>query len=305
MGVNASVMQWLLACKRTGCSFADTATLGKQAFLCHPTGFNRIIRAFGLTGDTKSLLAEYKADGDAFFSLLGSQTVTSFDISAFEDADVLHDMNTPIEARFCNRYSVVLDGGSLEHVFNVMQAFKNCLDMVAVGGHFISISVANNAMGHGFYQFSPELYFRILTPENGFSTPSVLLCVDDEIAPIFYAVDDPAHLGHRIELISDRQVYIMAMAEKTACVPVFATFPYQSDYAAAWQDEHQSKRPARKETDDLSHEKNRPRWGHRLPGPLKSILRPFYLRYLGHPEGFYQPFFNRLALSDMAEGRLH
>ena len=60
----------------------------------------------------------------------------------------------------------MIDSGSLEHVFNISQALRNCLEMVESGGHFISIGPANNAMGHGFYQFSPELYFRILSPHK-------------------------------------------------------------------------------------------------------------------------------------------
>jgi len=41
-------------------------------------------------------------------------------------------------------YTTVIDGGSLEHVFNFPQAIANCMNMVAVGGHFIGLSPANN-----------------------------------------------------------------------------------------------------------------------------------------------------------------
>ena len=68
-----------------------------------------------------------------------------------------------------NKYTLVIDGGCLEHIFNFPVAIKNCMEMLQEGGHFIGITPANNLMGHGFYQFSPELYFRIFSKENGFA----------------------------------------------------------------------------------------------------------------------------------------
>lgn len=70
-------------------------------------------------------------------------------------------MNREIPGDFIEKYSMVLDGGSLEHVFNFPVAVRNCMQMLQVGGHYLAITPANNFMGHGFYQFSPELYFSI------------------------------------------------------------------------------------------------------------------------------------------------
>jgi 2-polyprenyl-3-methyl-5-hydroxy-6-metoxy-1,4-benzoquinol methylase len=65
-------------------------------------------------------------------------------------------MNLPISETLRQRYSVVYDGGKLEHVFNQPQALKNCMEMVRVGGYFLQTNTANKFMGHGFWQFSPE-----------------------------------------------------------------------------------------------------------------------------------------------------
>ncbi len=48
-----------------------------------------------------------------------------------------------------------------------------------LGGHFISVTFANNFLGHGFHQFSPELYFRVFCPANGFEVESLMLCEAD------------------------------------------------------------------------------------------------------------------------------
>ena len=40
--------------------------------------------------------------------------------------------------------------------------------MLTVGGSIFVNTPANNMMGHGFYQFSPELMYRIFAEANGF-----------------------------------------------------------------------------------------------------------------------------------------
>ena len=42
------------------------------------------------------------------------------------------------------RYDLVYDGGSIEHVFNLPVALRNCMDMLAVGGHYICNTATNN-----------------------------------------------------------------------------------------------------------------------------------------------------------------
>ena len=96
----------------------------------------------------------------------------SIDASAYENATMVHDMNLPVGDELKQKFSVVIDGGTLEHVFNFPTAIRNCMEMLKVGGHFFAHTMANNFMGHGFYQFSPELFYRVFSPENGFRDAS-------------------------------------------------------------------------------------------------------------------------------------
>ena len=111
--------------------------------------------------DAIAFLRESEGYAEKFFQILGASHITSFDKSDYQVATCLHDMNAPIEGSLKNRFSVVLDSGTLEHVFNFPQAIRNCMEMVKVGGHFIQITVANDFIGHGFYQFTPELMYRV------------------------------------------------------------------------------------------------------------------------------------------------
>ena len=84
----------------------------------------------------------------------------------------------------------MLDSGSLEHVFNFPIAIANCMALTEVGGHFVAITPANNWCGHGFYQFSPELFYRVLCAENGFRVERMIVaeCPDGT----WLEVADPA-----------------------------------------------------------------------------------------------------------------
>src|SRR5262249_48946011 len=92
---------------------------------------------------------------------------------------------------------------------------------------------ANNFMGHGFYQFSPELFYRVFSSKNGYAVENMLLCETDRGAP-WYRVEDPESLGRRVELVNNKPTYIMVVARRVSDVKIFKTTPQQSDYVSLW-----------------------------------------------------------------------
>lgn len=144
-------------------------------------------------------------------------------------------MNKPIPDDLADRFSLLIDGGTMGRVFDLPQAVRNVGKMLKVGGHFLSINGSNNFTGHGFYQFSPELFFRIFSPENGFEVESMILTETNDDA-VWYEVADPAKVGHRVQLINNSRVYLMMRARKISDVEMFVRTPQQSDFRdIAWQ----------------------------------------------------------------------
>jgi hypothetical protein len=94
-------------------------------------------------------------------------------------------------------------------------------------------------MGHGFYQISPELFFRVFNGDNGFELRKIVLfpCVKRD-AP-FYEVRDPAMSNYRTDLISRQPMLLAALARRTAIKAILARPPMQSDYAADWEKHRQ------------------------------------------------------------------
>jgi hypothetical protein len=179
-------------------------------------------------------LEEDRAYSEGFFKFLGSKSIDSLDYSNYEGANVLHDMNLPIPENFKARYQTVLESGSIEHIFNFPVAIANCMEMVAEGGHLIIITPVNNIMGHGFYQFSPEVFYRILNEKNGFEMERMFIF---EYSPEekWYSVEDPKKMKQRVELMNSSATYLCVSAKRTKILPVLVQSPQQSDYEDAWE----------------------------------------------------------------------
>jgi hypothetical protein len=165
--------------------------------------------------------------------LLGASSTESLDINGYEGASILHDLNEPLPAELHARFSVVIDGGTLEHVFNYPAALRCALDAVRLGGHLIVITPINGYVGHGFYQFSPELFYRVLTPANGFQTVCML------IKPPFWrsrwrSVPDPVAVGGRVVWRCAWPTLLYVLAKRVAVVPVLSRPTMQSDYIPVW-----------------------------------------------------------------------
>ena len=65
------------------------------------------------------------------------------DNSDFEDADFIHDLNSvPAPKPLRDRFDVIFNYGTIEHVFHVPNALQNIHDMLKVGGRVIHDVVA-------------------------------------------------------------------------------------------------------------------------------------------------------------------
>jgi len=172
---------------------------------------------------------------ESLFRDLGAKSVDSIDASEFEGATILADLNKPLPADLRRRFSVVFDGGTLEHVFDVATALRSCADLVERGGHYIAVAPANNWPGHGFYQFSPELFFRLLSTEAGFRVRGVFV-FELRAMPRWYLVRDPKAVGARVYWRNQFRTLLVAIAQREALVDLSEFAPQQSDYSSRWID---------------------------------------------------------------------
>jgi len=102
------------------------------------------------------------------FGLLGfsSPNILSMDVSNFEGADVIHDLNVPIDNSLASKFDLVFDGGTIEHVFSTKDALFNMCRLCRIGGmvvHFSPVDFIN----HGFINLNAEI-LRDCYLANGF-----------------------------------------------------------------------------------------------------------------------------------------
>ncbi len=212
MGIDNDGLAFLEFALRSGVDFSSTCTIGRQR-----------VTATGRSGFAEDLLEER----------FGAASVQSLDMSEYEGATLLHDLNSPTVPReLCERFSAVIDGGTLEHVFHATNGLRCLMNLVADGGHLLMINPVDGQAGHGFYQFGPEFYLRSLRPETGFRMRACLLRTGG-VMQRWYEVPDPAELRRRVEPRSRQPSYLYVLAERVGAVPDHLD-AQQSDYERAW-----------------------------------------------------------------------
>lgn len=160
----------------------------------------------------------------------GATCVDSWDYSDYEGASHIADMNKPLNDRL-SAYDTVIDGGSLEHVYNAPQALLNVSELCRDGGQILHILPGNNFCGHGFWQFSPELFFSLYRESNGYAETRVFLASEYR-TDIWYEVVKPEH-GQRANVISFTPTFVLCRTVKAR--KCCHDGVQQSDYIHTWQ----------------------------------------------------------------------
>ena len=91
---------------------------------------------------------------------LGFEDVVRADFSDFQGAELVFDLNqeeTP--TAHIGKYDFVIDGGTIEHVFHLPNSLNHIFRFLKVGGRVFHLSPSSNNIDHGFYMFSPTLFW--------------------------------------------------------------------------------------------------------------------------------------------------
>jgi SAM-dependent methyltransferase len=257
MGVTAPTAEFLAEARGHGVDFGRVLTIGRQASFVGPLRLGAMLRRHGAwpAGETRRSFQRRFRDGppwliDPYLRALGARELHALDVSGYEGADILHDLGEPVPADLDERFDLVLDCGSLEHVFDVPTALASYMRMVRVGGRLVVQTMANNHCGHGFYQFSPEFFFRALSERSGYTVERLQLVEDDldfsrPLAGVSfpfnvargrrYDVADPESVHERVLLRTRVGVSLLVQARRVAAVRPLAGPVHQSDYAAMWE----------------------------------------------------------------------
>jgi hypothetical protein len=222
MGIDYHGFQFLRFAARR-CPLGDVVTIGRQGIYVPEF----VVREhFDLPADYRHGTYCERLVQACF----GARRVDSIDRSDYEGATCILDMNQPLPAVGL-RYDTVIDFGTLEHVYNIAQAFENVAELTKVGGQILHVLPANNFCGHGFWQMSPELFFTLYSEENGYAETRVFLA-DITRFDCWFEVIRPEH-GRRALVETSSPVHVMCRALKVGGASRATV--QQSDYVYQWE----------------------------------------------------------------------
>jgi SAM-dependent methyltransferase len=124
---------------------------------------------------------------------LSPASITAIDLGGSPAAHKL-DLNQPIDIG--QRFDIVHNAGTLEHVFDIAQAFRNIHNLTRPGGFMIHHAPFVGWVDHGFYSLHPTLFWD-LAEANGY-----------RVALMLYAEIDPPLL----ERLDSREA-VLALAK--------------------------------------------------------------------------------------------
>jgi len=181
------------------------------------------------SGDPLALIAPAR-----LLSLLGFSSVRVLDHSAYEGADILHDLNQPIPDELKGCFGVVLNGGTLEHIFHVPNVLANLHHLTRTGGRIIHIAPSSNQIDHGMYSFSPTFFYDYYSANKYLIRKAYLFeCLDWDTPWTVYDYKPGSLDGFQGRIGGGRVLGTFFVAQKTA-ESTCDVIPQQGYYQSAW-----------------------------------------------------------------------
>jgi hypothetical protein len=165
--INLNLLPLLATCFEDVRPGGRILTLGRQTlgFTREALGTAAAAGAFGRSVEITD--SDAPLHQEEVLGLFGFTEVDSLDVSSYEGATFVHDLNAPTPPEnLIGRYRVVFTGGTLEHCYHFPNALRTATALLEPGGLLVHLGPMNNWIDHGFYQFSPTLWFDLARANN-------------------------------------------------------------------------------------------------------------------------------------------
>jgi hypothetical protein len=143
--------------------------IGRQTIHLTPERFAELMREEGMSIDPAIPVSldttTQKGAGrgfisDAyFFKVLGADNVIAIDVSDYEGAEIVHNLDTPIPAHLEGKFDFICNGSVLDNMFNPIMGLTNISKLLAPAGRVIHFEHSSNTVNNAYLQFSPNWFF--------------------------------------------------------------------------------------------------------------------------------------------------
>lgn len=168
---------------------------------------------------------------ESIYRSMGYPPIEAMDFNDLEGAQHVHDLNKPVPAKLKEKFDIVIDGGTTEHIFHIGQALDSCHAMLKPGGLLLSFVAADGWFGHGFFQTGPDVPWRYWHHARGYDMLEVSLVHRKDPLKLIQ-IDDPTGAPRGGERFQTGPHMLLTAARKPLNAPPYR-IPIQSHYVGA------------------------------------------------------------------------
>jgi len=154
------------------------------------------------------------------------------DVSHYEGADIIHDLNLSVPDSFKDQFDFIIDGGTFDHLVDIRTAFENVVKMLKPGGRVFQWNAASNFTGAAYISFGPDLFYDYYVL-NQFADCKVYVAEVDNVGqPELWDLFEFQGLDEYGYLKSKRIQMTVVLAEK-GISSTYDKIPVQAQYRNA------------------------------------------------------------------------
>lgn len=242
--LEAEIIKFLKLAQINGIKGKSLAMMGKQDINIDFNQFLKTIKDMNIKYDdtiADLIMQSEHIDAFDFFKMFGFEKVSAVDYSEYEGADIVFDLNSDLPDELNESFDYIINGGTLEHVFDIKRAVTNMSKMLKYGGIIMHSSPAVGWVNHGFYSISPT-FFQDFYSVNGFEIENLefeCMISGNEVCPRTFFSED-LRVFHNLKDLSDyikllqqvdgvEKIILITVAKRTENVPEFIN-PIQGFY---------------------------------------------------------------------------
>lgn len=136
----------------------DILFVGRQATYFSPDGLVAQLRSHGHAVDPsaieidRSTLNRLPGYGEivtdrSIFRALGIDSIKALDASPYEGAEIVHDLNRPLPDNLKSIADFIVDGSTLDNVFDPAMTLRNYAKLLRSGGRLVAVNAMNTREG--------------------------------------------------------------------------------------------------------------------------------------------------------------
>jgi len=172
MGINVQSLKFLIAENLHREITGDVLLIGRSTVTVRRRTISAIADAYNVApphfkdvcSKTKHSSLLFDVDDIELFRWISPkiERIDVMDISSYEGANIIHDLNRPVPEEYNGKYDFIFDSSVLDNIFNPSCGIENIVQMLAPGGRYFGFNVASLYPG-AFVGLTPEWFYAFFS----------------------------------------------------------------------------------------------------------------------------------------------